>query len=41
MEATVRNVRIHAVKVKVWTKMGVFEQAFCDVVVSLSSKNKM
>ena len=35
-EVTSRNARIDGIKVKVWTKIGVFEQALCEVVMSLS-----
>lgn len=41
MEATVRNVRVDAVKVKVWAKIDMFDQDLCDKVVPLSPKYKM
>ena len=36
MKATVRNVRVGGIKVKVCRRIGMCEQAFCNVVSSLS-----
>lgn len=35
-EVPIRNARIDGITVKAWTKVGVFEQALCEVVMSLS-----
>lgn len=35
MEATVRNVNVDGIKVKVCGRIGIFEQALCEVVMSL------
>lgn len=35
MGATVRNVRVHGIKVTVCRRIGMFEQALCEVFVSL------
>lgn len=34
MEATGRNISVHAIKVKGCRRTGMFEQALCEVVVS-------
>lgn len=34
MEATVRDIILDGIKVKVWRKIGTFEQAICEIVVS-------
>lgn len=35
MEATFRDVKDNAIKVKVWRRISVFQQALCEGVVSL------
>lgn len=37
LEATVRNVRVDGIRVKVSRRTGTFEQALCEVVSSLLS----
>lgn len=41
VEDTVRNVRLGGIKVKVYSRIGMFEQALCEVVASLLPDSNM